>query len=448
MKNKVVLFLLIFAMAACCLSGSQAYAAEEENVSGERTDKYVMQYLTITVPDSYIQLTTSLKNSDSKWAQANITDVSTRKKEFESRSIVADYFDPATNSNIYFVAKSDSETLKAFDITGYSDEAIIEYAKSLIPVSDENTITVKSVSAYRHPEMNMFRLELLEEGENGDREVVYGTIVNGMLIQFSMDTQYIGSIKEDGSFREEILLEILSGTHFTEKMTREIYEERVKKTWIRIGCFFGIGILLMVILFFINKYKQKQKKKRVGIISERLYKFREKKKAGEVDLSNVRYTLETEYTKNLIHTYCTYNTWFRNIKRDVVLGAIYILFVGTAFYMGSVFVLLLGIGCALIILYTAYSRSEKYQENLIKRYDLKKKKSVTAEYRFYDEFFTQSGIDSISEYIYTQIYKIANYQGYMLLYISEENALVIDIEKIPEDQRMEFIKFVVEKSSI
>ena len=445
MKNRVLVFLLAFVMAACSISGSQAYAAGEENTSGERTDKYVMQYLNITVPDTYIQLTTSLKNSDSRWSIANVTDPSNRKKEFENRNVIADYFDPETNTNVYFISKSDSVTLDAFDTTEYTDEQMIEFAKTLI--SEEEGIKIK-YSAYKHPEMEMFKIEIEETGENGDRELVYGTIVNGMLIQFSMDTQYIGSIKEDGSFRDEILFKILDGTHFIEKMTREEYEARVRKTWIRIGCFFGAGILLMIVLFIISKHNQKQKKKRVKLISERLYSFRERKKSGEVDLKNVKYEIETDYNKNLLQTYCTYNTWFRNIKRDGLMAVIYVGLVGTAFYLGSTFVLILGIGCALILLYARYSKNEKYQENLLKRYDLKKKKSVTAEYRFYEEFFTQSGIDSISEYTYTQIYKVANYHGYMLLYISEENALIIDIEKIPEDKRLEFIRFVVEKSRI
>ena len=83
---------------------------------------------------------------------------------------------------------------------------------------------------------------------------------------------------------------------------------------------------------------------------------------------------------------------------------------------------------------------------MMKRYEIKKKKSVTAVYRFYDEFFTLSGIDSIAEFIYPQVFRLANFQGYLFLYVSDDNALVIDVEKIPEEDRAEFIKYIYEKS--
>ena len=59
-----------------------------------------------------------------------------------------------------------------------------------------------------------------------------------------------------------------------------------------------------------------------------------------------------------------------------------------------------------------------------------------------------TGIDSLSEYIYKQIFRVCNYQGYMLIYISEENALIIDVEKVPEDKRIDFVRFIMERSRI
>jgi len=430
---------MVVALLICSVTHIPAIAGENADANGTRTDRYVMQYMDITVPDTYLQLTSSLKDSDPAWLTANVTDPSERRDDYKNRNIVAAYFDPETNCTVYFVAKQTSETLKAFDVTQYNDEEIVAYAKTLLPEDD----TIKaSVGSYQHPEMNMFRIKLSEIGENGDEELVFGTVVNGMLIQFSMDTQYIGSIKED------VLMKVVSGVHMTTVMTYEEYDARVKKTWIRIGCFFGAGILLMVIFYIISKVRKKKKKERVNLISERLYSFRKKKQAGEIDTSNVLFEVDTEYDKKLIATYCTYNTWFRNIVRDVIMAVIYVVIVGYAIYLGSKVVLILGVGAAFILIYYKYSHNEKYQDNLIKRYDLKKKKSVTAHFRFYEDFFTLSGIDSISEYIYKQVYKVANYQGYMLLYISEENALVIDVEKIPEGQREAFLKHVIEKSKL
>ena len=452
LKKSVIIRIVSFLTVICIvlsISGVSVSVNAEEN--GTRTDKYVMQYLEITVPDSYIQLTSDLKDSDPKWLSANIDNPSERKDSFKNGNIIAAYYDPETHATVYFIAKSDNETLKAFDITGYSDSQIIDYASELANdfKNSENASIIdpahkmkSSVAAYKHAQMNMFRLEFTDIGENLDSELIYGTIVNGMTIQFSMNTSFLGKIKP------EVIQKVLDGVHLTTIMTVEEYEAKVRKTWTVIGCFFGGGILLMIILFVVSKINRKQKKKRVAAISEKLFAFRKNKQEGKIDVSHVLFTVETEYDKKLIQAYSTYNSWFKTIKRDIIMAVIYVGLVGYAIYLGSKVVMVLGIAGALILLYLRFSGNEKYQDNLIKRYDLKKKKSIMAEYRFYEDFFTLSGIDSISEYIYQQIYRVANYQGYMLLYISEESALVIDIEKVPEEERINFIRHIVEKSSV
>ena len=413
-------------------------AADTDGSSGMRTDSYVMQYLTITVPDSYIQLTTSLKDSDEKWAKAGVANPSAKKDEYESRGVVAAYYDPATNGTVYFITKKSNEALTAFDITAYNENEMIEYARTFL--SDiENVET--DVSIYRHPDMNMYRILIRETVEDGVTELVYGTIVNGMGIQFSMDT----SLFESG-LKEDVLLGVVKNVKLTTKMTRDEYEAQVRKTWTTIGCFFGGGILLMIIMYFISKMQKKKKKEKIAVISKKLYDFRTRKKAGEVNEDIIKYMVETGYDAKLIEAYSTYNFWFKNIGKGIIMAVIYVAFVGYATYLGSTFVLIVGVTVAFLLLYLKFSGKEKFQDNMIKRYEIKKKKSVTAVYRFYEEFFTQSGIDSITEYIYPQIFKLANYQGYLLLYISEDNALVIDIEKIPEEDRENFIKFIYEKS--
>ena len=436
LKRKACLLLSLFVVLA--LLPGQAARADEGN--GTITSSYVMQYLEITVPDNYAIATVNTSESDPVWAQVNVTDPKSMKSNFKDAGVYAMYMNRDTNSAVMLVAITNEETLRVFDISKYSDEDIIEYGKKWMP-----TENVKScdVTAYHHPQMNMFKLDIEYTGENEDKQIVYATIVNGMILQFSMDTTtYIGTIRDD------IIQEIISGVHLTKIMTYEEYEESVHKTWRFIGCFFGGGILLIVIFFLISKYNQKRRKKRVSIVSENLLSFRKRKQAGEVDTTNVKYEIETDYDKNLITAYSTYNTWFRNIKRDIIMAIIYVGIVGYAVYLGSKVVLIIGLAGAFIILYIKFSGCEKYIDNLIKRYDLKKKKSVTATYRFYEEYFTMSGIDSISEYIYKQVFRVANYQGYMLLYISEESALVIDVEKVPEDKRIEFVRHIMERSRI
>ena len=287
----------------------------------------------------------------------------------------------------------------------------------------------------------MYKINLSETIEDGISEVTYGTIVNGMGIQFSMDD----SRNKEG-FKEELLVDFINHVKLTTKMTREEYEARVRKTWTTIGCFFGGGILLMVILYVISKQQQKKKKRKIEDVSKKLYDFRTRKKDGKVDLSGIKYEVETEYDAKLIEAYSTFNFWFKNIKKDIIMALIYVGFVGYATYLGSTFVLIVGITVAFILLYHRFSGKEKFQDNMMKRYEIKKKKSVTAVYRFYDEFFTLSGIDSIAEFIYPQVFRLANFQGYLFLYVSDDNALVIDVEKIPEEDRAEFIKYIYEKS--
>ena len=427
---------LLFVLGLIC--NIQIPVSGAEDGSGYTTQNFPMQYLTIDVPDDYIRLDTSLKDADPIWEQAEIPDAKNAKEEYEARGVVAVYFVPDTHSYIYFVQKKTDEALRAFDISGYSDEDLIEYAKKILPEIENTEITV---GTYAHPDMNMYKINLSETIEDGISEVTYGTIVNGMGIQFSMDD----SRNKEG-FKEEILVDFINHVKLTTKMTREEYEARVRKTWTTIGCFFGGGILLMVILYVISKQQQKKKKRKIEDVSKKLYDFRTRKKDGKVDLSGIKYEVETEYDAKLIEAYSTFNFWFKNIKKDIIMALIYVGFVGYATYLGSTFVLIVGITVAFILLYHRFSGKEKFQDNMMKRYEIKKKKSVTAVYRFYDEYFTLSGIDSIAEFIYPQVFRLANFQGYLFLYVSDDNALVIDVEKIPEEDRAEFIKYIYEKS--
>ncbi|MBO4922185.1 MAG: hypothetical protein J5372_09755 [Lachnospiraceae bacterium] len=427
---------LLFVLGLICYLPVQAAGTETQN--GYRTDKYVMQYLTIDVPEDYIVLDTSLKDADYRWVDAEINDPGTIKKEYESRGVVAVYFIPGTHSYIYFIQKKSDEALKTFDITEYSDDDLIAYAKKQLPEMED---TVYDVSTYDHPDMKMYRVSVVQTTDDGISEVIYGTIVNGMGIQFSMDD----SRNREG-LKEELLLDFINHIKLTTKMTREEYSARVRKTWITIGCFFGGGILLMVIMYIISKQQKKKKKKKIDTVSKKLYDFRMRRKDGKVDLTNIKYEVETDYDAKLIEAYSTYNFWFKNIKKELVMALIYVAFVGYATYLGSTFVCIVGITVAFLLLYFKFSGKEKFQDNQMKRYEIKKKKSVTAVYRFYDEFFTLSGIDSIAEYIYPQVFKMANYQGYLLLYISDDNALVIDVEKLPDEDRTAFINFIYEKS--
>ena len=427
---------LLFMLGLICNLPAQAAGTETGN--GYRTDKYVMQYLTVDVPEDYVVLDSSLKDSDYRWTEAEINDAGSIKKEYESRGVVAAYFVPATHSYIYFIQKKSDETLKTFDTTEYSDADLIAYAKAQLPELEN---TEYEVSTYSHPDMKMYRVSVIQHTDDGISEVIYGTIVNGMGIQFSMDN----SRNKEG-FKEELLLDFVDHVKLTTKMTVEEYSARVKKTWVTIGCFFGGGILLMIIMYIISKQQKKIKKKKIDNVSKKLYDFRMRRKDGQVDLTGIKYEVETDYDAKLIEAYSTYNFWFKNIKKELIMALIYVALVGYATYLGSTFVCIVGITVAFLLLYFKFSGQEKFQDNQMKRYEIKKKKSVTAVYRFYDEFFTLSGIDSIAEYIYPQVFKIANYQGYLLLYISDDNALVIDSEKLPDEERAAFIKFIYEKS--
>lgn len=450
MKRRLLKSIIMIAAVFCLLlSDVLNFYSVKAEAGGTRTDSYRMQYLEITVPENFIQLKPELSDSDPKWAEAHIDNPSDRADYYNDNNIKAAYFDPETHCTVYFSAKSEADTLESFDITKNSEAQITEYAQTLVEyfVSSSQVKTMDpekkmktEVGVYKHPEMMMFKLNFSNIGENQDAELIYGTVVNGMMISFSMNTNFTGLI------REELLEKVVSGVHMTTVMTREEYEARVNKTYIVLGCIAGTGVVLMVILYFISKYRKKMKKKRVDAVSEKLYTFRKRMEAGEVD-KTLLFAVETEYNKELIKDYSTFNTWFRRKLRDIGLLLVYIVIVGTAASVSKV-VMVIGIVCLCWLLYMRFSANEKLQENLIKRYDIKKKKSVTAEYRFYDEYFTLSGINSISEYIYPQIFRVAHYHGLMLLYVSDEHALVIDIEKVPADQREEFVKHIVLKSKM
>lgn len=96
------------------------------------------------------------------------------------------------------------------------------------------------------------------------------------------------------------------------------------------------------------------------------------------------------------------------------------------------------IGATLV--YYLYNLSEKKKAALVKQYEAKSKHE--ASFKFYSEYFTMSGIGSISEYIYEQITSVRTYKNYIILYMTAEHSVIIDKEHFSVGTPEEFIAYV------
>ena len=134
-RNRFRAALCLLLVLFCCFSFTETYAADESGQeNGFRTDSYSMQYLEITVPDSYIVLTQSTKDLDPDWKTAHIDSPSQMKDQFKTLNVVSAYYDTETNCMINFISKA-SSAFNVFDISDYDDEKIIEFGKKIAPGS-------------------------------------------------------------------------------------------------------------------------------------------------------------------------------------------------------------------------------------------------------------------------------------------------------------------------
>lgn len=408
LKKNAVLYLILAILLVAGIIPCQSVNAA--------TLSYPDQYLEIEIPDNVLVMTPNTPKSDEVWQRAGVANVTAKLKEFSQMGVVAAYYNPETKLNVSFIFHRNADTIERFTFRGMSDSEIEQYVSGLM----EATGAQIDVSVFYQDSFPFYRLEIFRDDSTATgREIIYGTMVNGQMLQF--DTYNQGSSALDESF----LKTVVGGIHIEREITREDYDILVqnglRRFGLTIGCIVGFVVLLIVIAI-INQRHRKRKSAQIG---EALVAFRERRQSGAVSENSAPvYSAGAEYSKEAFEKLNLFTIWFKNLPQLIIIivgcAALIWMLMNNQSILSGLALLVAG----LVILYARYSMLESKGEKLMKRYT--SNGIQTASYAFFEEHFEVRGLNTSSEYIYPQITEIRTFDEYIYLYLGDNQVYIID----------------------
>ena len=423
-----------------CILLSLSICLLSTNVVHAKVTTFSNLYMDLDVDDSILCIEVGTSNGDPIWEQAGVLDPAAKKKEISKLSATAYIYDTATHASAILTGKTTKESTDLFNLKEVTEEAKQQFYSNLIaPATGDMTATVED---YDGGEVPFFKLHISVSGANKQEEVVYGTIYNGAAIYFDSTDMSIDKINE------EFLQKLVAGTHFTKTFTKEEYDAMVQKQFRRILAFFFGAILIFILLVFRNRKKKAKQAELKQKRADALHAYYEKQKQNNTIGAPKKVIFEnhTTYTEAMVRQFGIYNNYIKRLPTlcltiVLYLALLIILFVSGGFTIMFTIVLAAMIG----MFYWQYYRVEKLGDQVWKGY--KNAKTQVADLLFYDDHFTLSGVEYMSEFPYEQIVEISTYKNYIYLYMSEDRAIYLEKDKfsIEYDKAMEFIHSKLKK---
>lgn len=392
-------------------------------------------YMDVTINENIIVLTKDTPSDDERWLQIGIFNPDNEKETMDDLGVQAIFYDIQKKSTIRLLAKTSNQSNSVFHLGELEENELNEFYNGFVSDIDENTYS--TMEEYSREQVPFFRyyIEMLQDDQK-IREVIYGTIVNGSTISYDIYTEDSTEIID-----ESFLKELVASTTFTEFLNKQdiIKEQKdgIRQTVITMA----VVVVIAFLWFFLQKKKTKKRELILKQKNEQLTAFYMKEKQNEQDGNKVAplYTNRTSYTLNLIKTYCTYNELIKNKTQLIILAIILvsillILNLTTIYYIAIIFI-------GFLFFYLQNIRFEKLIKNLYRPYE----KNGDAIFHFYEDYFTLSGIQSISKYPYSQIEDIKLYQNYIYIYVALDRALYLTMDGF-EENKDDFMQFINEKT--
>ncbi len=418
-----------------------------------KTMNYESEDMTFDIPDSAFVITKETPMYDEAWMKAGITNIKDKLKELDEKEITATFYDSETKASVNYMVKYNEDTIEVFDLLTKSDAELQEYMDYLKNSTYESIISIPnpefydveasdrkisiSVDKYEHKQTPFYRMKISIDDVGAEaREVIYGTFINGKSIYFDMYKE--GTVEID----ETLARYIVDSINFSKIITAQEYDEMATSAKIRLTIILVIIVLIIVALILVFRRRKKATKNCSKEIAAYMREFREKKAQNKLD-TTIKYTNETVYDEEVTGVFSLYHIWIKDIVKYSVGG---LLIAASLIYLISEESYVYSIVIAVLTIAYAYLKSvgiEKLKKVLDTRFETKKKK--TAVIRFYDEYFTVSGISSISEYCYKQITAAKLYKGYIFLYTGSEYAIYVSQEGFEEGKLEDFKKFIQER---
>lgn len=407
------------ALVCVCLALLLAFPSAPRGAEAA-TYTYVTQFLKITVPDDTLVMTQSTSKYDDVWEAAGIPDADSALDEFGQMGVIAAFFNPRTATTVKFSSKKTMETVEKFTFAGMSDDDILSYMSTVTEASAADGISI-SIDMHRDlvGDIPFFRMFIdATDSEHPCTEVVYGTIINGEMLQF--DTFREGREAIDDTFTKQVV----QGVEFTRVLTPAEYDAEVAAAKRKLT-FIGIGIVAVIAaLISLAVFLRKRKDKRAKQISNAMSEFRTAMREGRIDTSAApKYEFQSMYDNALLEEFGTFSAWF-NPEPGFALTVI--LFFVITVYMFKTAHLLLGLFLAvlvIVLLYMHYNQAEKNKASLANQFNVKEK--PTAVLKFYDEYFTVSGLFAPRDYIYGQVTAVRSFVHSVYIFVGDTHALII-----------------------
>lgn len=422
-------------LIALCLFGTVCASAGTKDINYKDHD------FSITVGDDVLVMDSETGKYDPVWIEAGIEDPEENLDMMKQMNILSMLFDKKSGATVNIICKMTEDTVKYFSFENKSNEEILTAVDALVAGIDEpdengqSTGVTYERSIVEHAGIPFFRLFIdIKNDEMTAKEVIYGTIVNGRIIEID---QYLNT---EGEVDETFIKSVTDSVNITRYMTREDYDELIAKGKRTIWLFIGAIVLVIVGIFVFVTVNRKKKEKRAERISENIRTFRDRKTRGEVDCKTVISMGRATYSIKAIEKYATYNSWIRNAPVEVVLFAFLIAIVAFCLSTDSVIYGLLIAACGLVSIYFNYTGGEKNKANMIARHDAKN--SPVAKFVFYEEFFTMTGAGAITDYTYDQVISVRTFNEYLYIFFGTEQGVFIERESIGEEELIKLIDHI------
>jgi len=257
-------------LIALCLFGTVSAGAATKEI------EYKDQNFKVTVDDSVLVMDQETNKYDPIWIESGIEDVEEKLDMMKQMNVLSVLFDTKTESLVNVICKMTEDTVRNFTFENKTDTEILAIVDSLVEgldAPDENgqsTGVTYERSLVEHKQIPFFRLVIdINNAETVAKEVIYGTIVNGRLIEVDQYLEYHGDIDET------FIKSVVDSVNITKFMTYEEYEEIVARGKRNIWLLLGVVVLMIVALFVFVTYNKKNKEKKAIRISDRLREFRE-----------------------------------------------------------------------------------------------------------------------------------------------------------------------------
>lgn len=413
----------------CCLLSTNVANAKEISFSG--------LYLELSLPDDVICLTSKVAKTDPIWQEAGILDVSKKLDELKKMGGSAILYDPQTKTSAMLVNKTSKESQKIFNLRDASDEQRQNFYDTL--TSGGNETTTATISDYANGEIPFFRLVIELSGDTFQREIIYGTIFNGTMIYFDV---YDSSATKYTETDETFVQSLVEGIQFTKEYTKEEYDKLTRQGLTRVAILLVVLIALFVGLVFLNRKRKANKANQKKQFAQALFHYYEDKKNKEENGTKQKllFTNHTTYSPQVVRDFCFYNVYWRKLPQLITTITLYALlliyiFINSGLTILFILVTILFIG----LLYFQYYRVEKMSDNSWKTYA--KSNNKVAEFHFYEDYFTLSGIQYLTEFPYLQITDVRCHNGFIYLYTGNDRGIFISVDGFEEDAQ-EFLNFL------